>query len=485
VADELWFQSLESLAGLIASRQVSSVDITRAYIERIERLDQPAFALPAAPADRPGDKLATVTTLVKEAALAAAANADDEIRTRGPRSPLHGLPYGVKDLLDTKGVRTTWGSQIFATRVPDRDAAVIERLAAAGAILVAKMTTAEFAGGSTSTALNPWKLDRSTQGSSSGTVAGTVAGLISFGIGTETGGSIVFPAAAVGATGLRPTSGRVSRYGCMPLAWSLDKIGPVARSARDCGLVLAAIAGHDRRDTSSSASAAFRFRREPPTAAGLRIGVSRAEFATAPAANQAAFERALEVLRRAGAVLRDITLPERPYAEVFMHVVSVESAAAFRELFESTAISGMFRYNWSRRADWMAASMAPAADYLKAQRIRQLIAHDADALLADLDLMVCPTFGSGAPLRDAPVSPPIPPPVPPGTPPDIPRLNWMANLSGLPGLSLPCGFDPDGLPLALHLVGRPWEEQRVLDVGMVYQQATDWHTRRPPYPWRA
>ena len=191
MADELWFQSLESLAGLIASRQVSSVDITRAYIERIERLDQPAFALPAAPADRPGDKLATVTTLVKEAALAAAANADDEIRTRGPRSPLHGLPYGVKDLLDTKGVRTTWGSQIFATRVPDRDAAVIERLAAAGAILVAKMTTAEFAGGSTSTALNPWKLDRSTQGSSSGTVAGTVAGLISFGIGTETGGSIV------------------------------------------------------------------------------------------------------------------------------------------------------------------------------------------------------------------------------------------------------------------------------------------------------
>lgn len=485
MADDLWFLSVGELADLVARRQVSSLELTRAYIDRIERLDQPPFPLPAAPQDRPGDKLATVTTVVKDGALAAAARADAEIRATGPRSPLHGIPYGVKDLLDTKGVRTTWGSRIFADRIPDRDAAVIERLEAAGAVLLGKMTTAEFAGGSTSTALNPWKLDRSTQGSSSGTVAGVVAGLIGFGIGTETGGSIVFPAAAVGATGLRPTSGRVSRFGCMPLAWSLDKIGPVARTAHDCGLVLDAIAGHDRRDNASSLRAPFRFRREPTSMKGLRIGVSRAEFAAAPEANRRTFDAALDVWRAEGAVLEDMTLPERPYAEVFMHVVSVESAAAFRDVFESSRIDGMFRYNWSRRADWMAASMAPAYDYLKAQRIRQLIVNDSDELMRRYDLAVCPTFATGSPPRDAPTSPPIPAPPPPGTPPDIPRLNWMANMSGLPGMSVPCGFDPDGMPLALHVVGPAWEEQRVLDAAVVFQRATGWHARRPPYPWRA
>lgn len=484
MADDLWFMSLGEQAALLRTRKVSSVELTRAYLDRIERLDQPAFALPAAPQDRPGDKLATVTTLVKDGALAAAARADAEIRTSGPRSPLHGIPYGVKDLLDTKGIRTTWGSRVFADRVPDRDAAVIERLTAAGAVLIGKMTTAEFAGGSTSTALNPWKLDRSTQGSSSGTVAGTVAGLIAFGIGTETGGSIVFPSAAVGASGLRPTSGRVSRFGCMPLAWSLDKIGPVGRSARDCGLVLEAIAGHDPRDNASSPTAAFRFRRAVPTLKGARIGVSRAEFDAAPDANRRVFDAALDVFRASGAVLEDITLPQRPYADVFMHVVSVESAAAFREIFDDGRIEAMFRYNWSRRADWMAASLSPAVDYVKAQRIRQLVVNDADALMARYDLTVCPTLATGSPDRDAPTSPPIPSPPATGAPPDIPRLNWVANLSGLPGMSIPCGFDPDSLPLALHLVGRPWQEQWVLDAAMVFQRATDWHTRRPPYPWR-
>jgi aspartyl-tRNA(Asn)/glutamyl-tRNA(Gln) amidotransferase subunit A len=184
-------------------------------------------------------------------------------------------------------------------------------------------------------------------------------------------------------------------------------------------------------------------------------------------------------------VLEDITLPERPYVEVFMHVVSVESAAAFRDIFENERIDAMFPYNWSRRADWMAASMAPAYDYLKAQRIRQLIVNDGDALMSRYDLTVCPTFATGSPGRDAPTSPPIPPPPTPGAPPDIPRLNWVANMSGLPGMSIPCGFDPDGMPLALHVVGRPWQEQRVLDAAMVFQRATDWHARRPPYPWRA
>jgi aspartyl-tRNA(Asn)/glutamyl-tRNA(Gln) amidotransferase subunit A len=485
MADELWFQSVAELSRQLAARTLSSVELTRAYLDRIARLDTPSFALPAGPQERPGDKLAAVTTVVREQALAEAEAADKAIAAGGPRSPLHGVPYGVKDLLDTRGVRTTWGSRVFATRVPDRDAAVVERLRAAGAVLIGKMTTAEFAGGSISTALNPWKLDRSTQGSSSGTVVGVVAGLIGFGIGTETGGSIVFPASAVGASGLRPTFGRVSRFGCMSLAWSLDKIGPVGRSAEDCGIVLEAIAGGDRRDPGS-ADRPFRFRREPAALTGRRIGVHRPEIDAPEAApNRRAFDAALEVFRRLGATVEDFVLPVRPYQEVFMHVTSVESAASFRRLFEDGAVDGLFPYNWSRRADWMAASMAPAYDYLQAQRIRQLIVTEADALLERFDLVICPTFPGGAPERYAPTSPPLPPPPPSPPPPQLPRLNWVGNLSGLPGMSIPCGFDPDGLPLALHVMGRPWDEQGVLDAAMLFQRETGWHARRPPYPWPA
>lgn len=485
MADELWFQSVSELSRQLAARTITSVQLTRAYLDRIDRLDTPPFPLPAGPQDRPGDRLASVTTVVREQALADAAEADRALAAGPPKSPLHGIPYGVKDLLDSRGVRTTWGSQVFASRVPDRDAAVIERLRAAGAILIGKMTTAEFAGGSISTALNPWKLDRSTQGSSSGTVVGVVAGLIGFGIGTETGGSIVFPASAVGATGLRPTFGRVSRFGCMSLAWSLDKIGPVGRSAEDCGLILQAIAGGDPRDPGT-ADRPFQFTTTPGSLKGTRIGVHRPEIDAPEAApNRRAFDEALNVFRRLGATVDDFVLPVRPYQEVFMHLTSVESAASFRRLFTDGSVNGLFPYNWSRRADWMAASMAPAYDYLQAQRIRQLIVMEADALLQRFDLVVCPTFPGGAPERYAPTSPPLPPPPVTPAPPQLPRLNWVGNLSGLPGLSFPCGFDPDGLPLALHLMARPWAEQRVLDAVMHFQRETDWHTRRPPYPWRA
>lgn len=485
MADAIWFQSIAELSRQIAARTLSSVELTRTYLDRIVQLDTPGFPLPAGPQERPGDKLAAVTTVAREQALAEAAEADRAIASGGPRSPLHGIPYGVKDLLDTRGVRTTWGSRVFAARVPDRDAAVVERLRAAGAVLIGKMTTAEFAGGSISTALNPWKLDRSTQGSSSGTVVGVVAGLIGFGIGTETGGSIVFPASAVGASGLRPTFGRVSRYGCMSLAWSLDKIGPVGRSAEDCGLVLEAIAGGDRRDPGS-ANRPFRFTREPVSLKGRRIGVHRPEFDAPEAApNRRAFAEALEVFRRLGATVEDFVLPVRPYFEVFMHVTSVESAASFRRLFDDGSVNGLFPYNWSRRADWMAASMAPAYDYLQAQRIRQQIVMDGDALLDRFDLLICPTFPAGAPDRYAPTSPPLPPPPPSPPPPQLPRLNWVGNLSGLPGMSIPCGFDVDDLPLALHVMAGPWQEQAVLDAAMLFQRETDWHSRRPPYPWRA
>ena len=278
IEESTFFLTVSELAAGLRDGSFSSVELTRAYLDRAEELDVPPFELPSEPREDHQGKLATMVTIARDHALEAAERADRELAAGDPRSILHGLPYGVKDLLDTRGIRTTWGSGIFRDRVPDRNAAVIDRLEEAGAVMMAKNSLGEFAGGNTSSALNPWKLDRTSFGSSSGTVSAAVAGLIGFGIGTETGGSIVFPASAVGASGLRPTFGRVSRFGCMALSWSLDKIGPVGRSAEDCGHVLEVIAGRDARDTST-ADRPFVFRADPGSMRGRkRLGVHRPEF---------------------------------------------------------------------------------------------------------------------------------------------------------------------------------------------------------------
>lgn len=445
------------------------------------------FALPTEPLRDPGDKLASIITLARERALREAESAERAIRAGRIRGPLHGIPYGVKDLLDTAGVRTTWGSRIFGDRIPDRDATVIERLNDAGAVLMGKMSQGEFTGGNTSNALNPWKLDRTSFGSSSGTVVATVAGLIGFGIGTETGGSIVYPASAVGASGLRPTIGRVSRYGCMALSWSLDKIGPVGRSAEDCGIILEAIAGRDAKD-HSSADKPFRFRSDPGPMRGLRIGVHRAELEMVKAeTNRRVFSEALDVLEQLGCELEDFSMPSRPYGALFTMIVATEAGASFKHLFDDGRIAGTFRYNWARRAGWMAGRMAPAADYLQAQRIRQTIIREADELLSRYDAVIVPTWPNGAALKEVETGWPVP--AHPELEPDettgsVPRVNSMANLSGLPGISIPCGFDDDGLPLCIHIVASAWDEQKALDVAMAYQKVTDWHQRRPPFPFR-
>ncbi|HYU78344.1 MAG TPA: amidase [Vicinamibacterales bacterium] len=485
MADDLHFLTVQELSRLIATKKLSPVELTRVYIERAETLDRPPFPLPNEPQQNHGSKLASIITLVRDQALEQARIAEREIGSGKIRGPLHGIPYGVKDLLDSKGVRTTWGSRIFADRIPDADSAVVEKLNAAGGILMAKMAMAEFAGGNTSSALNPWKLDRSSMGSSSGTVVGAVAGLIAYGIGSETGGSIVLPAATVGASGLRPTFGRVSRFRCMPLSWCLDKLGPVARSAVDCGLILEAIAGHDLRDPST-ADRVFKFRPDPGKIAGRKIAIHRTEFdAVQLPHNRAVFDAALDVFKRMGAVFEDVTFPDRPYGAVFANITNVEGGAIFRDLFEDKRIDGMFRYNWSRRADWLAGTMAPASDYLKAQRIRQMVVTETDALMSKYTAIVAPTSATGAPPREAPVQPPIPPPPRQPAGRTIPRVNNIANLSGLPGINIPVGFDAEDMPLCVQIVGNAWDEQSVLDLAMAFQKETDWHKRRPPFPYRA
>ncbi len=486
--EELHFLTIRELAERLSSKAVSSVELTTSYLERAEALDVPAFELPNEPRSDHGGKLSTMITIAREQALQAAQAADREL-TSGPRkSILHGIPYGVKDLLDSDGIRTTWGSRIFAERVPERNAAVIDKLQDSGAVLMAKMSLGEFAGGNTSTALNPWKLDRTSFGSSSGTVAAAVAGLIGFGIGTETGGSIVFPASAVGASGLRPTFGRVSRFGCMALSWSLDKIGPVGRSAEDCGYILEQIAGPDVRDRST-VDHTFRFRIDPGSMRGKRLGVHRAEFELSRSqTTRRVFNEALEVFQQMGVEIEDISLPLRPTGALFTTIVTVESGTNFRALFEDGRVSDMFQFNRDRAAGWMAGRMMPAADYLTAQRIRSQLTCEADEVLSSFDAVIAPTWPNGAALREVQDGWPIPARNE-WEPPDeadarTPRLNYIANLVGHPGLAVPCGFDEDGLPLSLQIVGSPWDEQSILDFGMAYQKETAWHLQRPPYPWR-
>ena len=482
------FLTVRELADLLSSGSITSVDLTEMYLDRAQELDVPPFELPSEPRTDHDGKLATMVTIARDHALESAERADIEIRAGRRRSILHGIPYGVKDLLDTAGIRTTWGSGIFRTRVPDRNAAVIDRLEEAGAILMAKMSLGEFAGGNTSSALNPWKLDRTSFGSSSGTVAAAVAGLIGFGIGTETGGSIVFPASAVGASGLRPTFSRVSRFGCMALSWSLDKIGPAGRSAEDCGHILEQIAGYDARDNSST-DRSFSFRADPGGMRGKRLGVHRAEFELSQSdANRRVFQEALDVWEQMGVIVEDIELPSYPTGALFSTIVTVESGTVFRELFDDGRAAGMFSFNEDRAAGWMAGRMMPAADYLTAQRIRSQLTREADEIVSRYDAVIAPTWPNGAALREVQDGWPIPARNE-WEPPDeldarTPRLNYIANLVGHPGLSIPCGFDPDGLPLCLQIVGSPFEDQAVLDFGMAFQRETDWHLQRPPYPWR-
>ena len=486
--EDVLFLTVRELADRLASGAVTSTALTQAYLDRADALDVPPFDLPSEPRTDHGGKLATMVTIAHDHALEAAARADAELAAGPRRSILHGIPYGVKDLLDTRGIRTTWGSGIFANRIPDRNAAAIDLLESSGAVMMAKMSLGEFAGGNTSSALNPWKLDRTSFGSSSGTVSAAVAGLIGFGIGTETGGSIVFPASAVGASGLRPTFGRVSRFGCMALSWSLDKIGPVGRSAEDCGHILQEIAAHDPRD-SSTVDRPFVFRPDPGAMRGRRLGVHRAEFELSGSeTTRRVFREALDVFAQMGVQVEDVELPLRPTGALFTTIVTVESGTNFKSLFDDGSAADMFSFNEDRRAGWMAGRMLPAADYLTAQRIRNQLVREADEILSRYDAVIAPTWPNGAAMREVRDGWPIPARnewEPPGeVSARTPRLNYIANLVGHPGLAIPCGFDEDGLPLSLQIVGSPMDDQGVLDFGMAYQRETDWHKRRPPYPWR-
>ncbi len=458
-ADDVAFASLPILGNALRSGSITSVELTRFFLDRLEKF---------------GGRFHSVVTLTRDLALEQARRADEELSSGTDRGPLHGIPYGAKDLLATKGIVTSWGAAPYSERVIESDATVVTRLRAAGAVLAAKLAMVELAGGMgyrqpnasfTGPGLNPWDVTKWSGGSSSGSGAAVAAGLVPFAIGTETWGSITTPASYCGVVGLRPTYGRVSRAGAMALAWTHDKIGPLARSANDCGLILNAIAGADPADLSA-ADRPYRF--PPVDAPGrpFRLAIPRNAVVEAQSEVRANFEAAIEVFRQLGSV-EEVDLPKGPWTDVAITIIAAENAAAHEELLDSEDI---FRLTAPEdRLGAFADTTILASEYLRALRIRGRLARQLDAFLAPFDaVLTVPTAGPATP-ADASH----------GDEYNAPSLGAAGNVCGTPALVMPTGRTKEGLPTSIQLDGRAWSENRLLALGLAYQQQTAWHLVHP------
>ena len=409
-----------------------------------------------------------------------ARTAERELQAGHDRGPLHGIPWGAKDLLATGGgIPTTWGAVPFRDQQFDRDATVVERLRAAGAVLVAKLGMVELAGGMgynqpnasiTGPGLNPWNAEAWSGGSSSGSGSAVGAGAVPFAIGSETWGSITTPSSYCGVSGLRPTYGRVSRRGAMALCWTLDKLGPMCRTADDCGLVLQAIAGQDPED-DTSLTLAYRYEPARARTSGFRFGVlPLAEGQTQPEVG-ANFHAALDVLRGLG-TLEDVALPDLPYGPVTETILRAEAGSAFDAFIRSGKASELTAPE--DHAGGYAYSLVSAKDYLHALRIRRIIVREIDPLFAQYDAIVCPTTNTVASPITTKFSEYF------RTPTDRrPAIGAVGNVAGLPAVSVPNGFGERGLPTAFQFVGRAGTENVILAAARAYQERTDWHTKRP------
>lgn len=450
--EDLAFATVAELAELVRTRKVFSVELTKMYLGRLKKY---------------GDKLLNVVTLTEELALQQADAADREIKAGKYRGPLHGIPCGVKDLFATKGIKTTWGAEPYKDQVIDYDSTVVERLREAGAVLVAKLSMGALAQGGRwfkGMTRNPWQPEETAQGSSgssAGSASATSAGLVGFAIGTETLGSIVSPSSRCGVTGLRPTYGRVSRYGAMGLSWTMDKIGPICRSVEDCALVLAAIYGPDGHDLTVE-DIPFHWNPDRPLSQ-MKIGYIKAEFEpTAGGGAQGGqnaedrrkmYSVALDVLQKAGAKLEPFELPQFNFQSL-RTILSAEAAAAFDDITRDgrvNQLSGQSPNDWPN--SFRTSRFIPAVEYIRAQRARTLLMREMDKLMANWDCFITPAPGSAS--------------------------LTLTNLTGHPAVVTPCGFI-NKLPQAIMFTGNLYDEGAPLRVAMAYQQATDWHKKYPP-----
>ena len=468
--EDVLYLSVRELGDALRARRFSPVELAESYLERLARY---------------GERLGAVVTITRERAMREAEAAEREIAAGRWRGPLHGVPYGAKDLLAARGYPTTWGAAPFREQRFDDDATVIERLTAAGAVLVAKLAMVELAGGMgynradasfTGPGRTPWNLAYWSGGSSSGSGAAVGAALVPFAIGSETWGSIMWPAACCGVSGLRPTFGRVSRHGAMALSWTMDKIGPLARTADDCGLVLAALAGPDPRDPHARAAPYAHAAPAGAPAAKPVVGVLRnATLGVQPEVAES-FTRSLDVLARFATLVPDVDFPDLPYNEAAETVISAECASAFEELLDS----GRVRELRAPEDHWggYPGTVVLARDYIKALRLRGRAAEALDGVFSRYDCVVAPTLETVSLPIDRPFDQAWPPvDVPKGTR-QVP-LGGASNLVGLPGISVPNGFGRAGLPTAIVFTARAFGESAMLAVASEYQRRTDWHRRRP------
>ncbi len=461
---DLMYLPVRELAARLKSRNLSPVKLTEVCLDRLERL---------------GPQLNAVITLMRDSALREARAAENEIARGRYRGPLHGIPYGAKDLVATKGVPTTWGAEPYRTQVFDHDATVVTRLREAGAVLCAKLAMVELAGGMgynhpdasfTGPGLTPWNTKFWSGGSSSGPGAAVAAGLVPFAIGSETSGSILTPCAYSGVTGLRPTYGLVSRHGAMALSWTLDKLGPMGRTADDCALVLAAIAGPDTHDPTLSGRAfAWTDARQP--ARKLRVAVPKGCTEKVQPAVRENFDKALTSLADSLTVTRDVEWPDLPWGPAVGAIVTAEGASAFLDLLDSGDVTKL-RCPADRTGGY-SGLMLPAVDYLHAMRLRKTMRAEMRKLFASCDVVATPTRATVAYPADSEFAKAYPGIS--GGPPVIPA----GNLTGLPALAMPSGFGENGLPTSIAFMGAPFSEAALCGLGVRYQSRTDWHAKRP------
>ena len=461
----VFFLPVRELAARIKSKKLTSVELTEACLDRLDKV---------------GRRYNAVVTLMRDSALAEARAADNQIKSGKYRGPLHGIPYGVKDLLATKGVPTTWGAAPYQEQVFDYDATVVSRLRQAGAVLIAKLAMVELAGGMgynhadasfTGPGLTPWNTKFWSGGSSSGPGAAVASGCVPFAIGSETSGSILTPSAYCGVTGLRPTYGRVSRHGAMALCWTLDKLGPMARSADDAALVLAAMAGHDPAD-ESSLNPTFDYRERELPKKKLRLAVPKGCTEKVQKEVRENFERAISSLGDAVTVTRDVEWPDFPWGPSVGAIVGAEGAAAFIDLIQAGRVKEL-KCPADRHGGY-AATLIPAVDYIQAMRLRRPMRRAVAKVFEKFDCVASPARGTVAYPADVTFDL-VYPGVSSG-PPLIPA----GNLCGLPALAMPTGYGENNLPTSMALMGPALSERTLVQLGNLYQSKSDWHLKAPP-----
>ena len=463
------FLSATELSRLIETRAVSPVEAVEAYLERIDRVD---------------GAINSYVTVCSDEALRSAKEAEEQIGQGNYLGPMHGIPTAVKDQVYTRGIRTTGGSTILWDFVPDEDATVVAKLKQAGAILLGKLNLSEFAMGESfhhpaGTPRNPWNLERNPGISSSGSAAATAASLCATSLGEDTGGSTRIPAAWSGVVGLRPTWGRVSRYGVLPICWSMDTVGPISRTVEDCAITFRAIAGYDPKD-------AYTWNTPVPDylgalkgdIKGIRVGVIKEKVHSDDVDPEVrdAIVAAAGVLGEVGAEVEEVSIPLMEKAgAISKSITDFEGSAVHYQGIRNRA----GEYDHNTRVRILTGILTPAQVYYKAQKLRALLRQQILDMLQRVDVLVLPTSNIPAPMipqapginsKDAAA----------GRISGVRSFTGAFNLASTPAIAVPCGFTSETLPISLQIAGRPFDEATVMKVAHSYEQATTWHTRRPP-----